>query len=313
MPFPSTGNFNAHRPHRARHASDKTPKNTAMLEQLASIISAESPQLKFTIMEIGALHLGGEPEPFYPLLDLFPGTQIIGFETDRDVCDEMNSKALPGVRYYPNALGEREERRDFYVTNHPMCCSLYEPNEPLIGLYNNFEVAHLKHKTEIDTISMDRFAQVHEVPEVDFIKIDIQGAELDVFRGGTEVLKSVLALVSEVEFIPHYIKQPLFGDVCAFLDEHQLMFHKFIGIAGRALKPIVIDNDPNLPSQHIWSDAMYIRHIQAIQNLSAQRLLKLSVLAAAYGSPDLAYFCLAHYDKKKETTLSLSFLLNAGG
>ena len=91
------------------------------------------------------------------------------------------------------------------------------------------------------------------------------------------------------------------------------MFHKFIGLAGRALKPIVIDNDPNQASQHIWSDAMYIRHVQAIQDLSVQQLLKLSVLAAVYGSPDLSYFCLAHYDKKKGTKLALDFLVNAGG
>jgi FkbM family methyltransferase len=284
-----------------------------MLEQLASIISAESPELKFKIMEIGALQLEGNPEPFYSLLDLFPGSQIIGFEVDEDLCNEMNSKAVPGVRYFPNALGEREECRDFYITNHPMCSSLYEPNEPLISLYNNFEVAYLKRKTKIKTVSMDSFAQVNGISEVDFIKIDIQGAELDVFRGGAQVLKSVLALVCEVEFIPHYVQQPLFGDVCTFLHEQELMFHKFIGIAGRALKPIVIDNNPNLPSQHIWSDAMYIRHVQAIQDLSTQQLLKLSVLAAVYGSPDLSYFCLAHYDMKKETTLALNFLLNVGG
>jgi FkbM family methyltransferase len=284
-----------------------------MLEQLASIINAESPQIKFTIMEVGALQIEGSPEPFYRLLDLFPDSQIIGFEVDEDLCAEMNSKAKAGVRYYPSALGRRNERREFYVTNHPMCSSLYEPNEPLISLYNNFEVAYLNRKTEIDTVSMDSFALLNDISEVDFIKIDIQGAELDVFMGGAQVLKSVLALVCEVEFIPLYIRQPLFGDVCTFLHEHQLMFHKFIGLAGRALKPIVIDSNPNLPSQHIWSDAMYIRHVNAIQYLSIQQLLKLSVLAAVYGSPDLSYFCLAHYDMKKGTSLALDFLVNAGG
>ena len=89
------------------------------------------------------------------------------------------------------------------------------------------------------------------------------------------------------------------------------MFHKFLGLAGRALKPMVINNDPNLPSQHIWSDAVFIRHIQAIQNLGAQQLLKLSVLAAVYGSPDLSYYCLAHHDMKNGTTLAPDFVDNA--
>jgi FkbM family methyltransferase len=286
-------------------------KFKTVLAQLVSIILAESPELKFTIMEIGALQIEGNPEPFYPLLDLFPGSHIIGFEVDEDLCNQMNAKAKAGVRYYPNALGEKNERRDFYITNHPMCCSLYEPNQALISLYNNFEVAYLKRKGVIDTVSMDYFARENGVSEIDFIKIDIQGAELDVFKGGVEALKSVLALVCEVEFISHYVEQPLFGDVCTFLDQHQLMFHKFLGLAGRALKPIVINNDPNLPSQHIWSDAVFVRHIQAIQNLSAQQLLKLSVLAAVYGSPDLSYYCLAHYDMKNGTTLAPDFVENA--
>jgi len=283
-----------------------------MIDKLVSIISAESPQIMFTILEIGALQFEGNPEPFYLLLDLFPGSKIIGFEVDKDLCDEMNSKAVPGVRYYPHALGEKNERREFYVTDHPMCSSLYEPNEPLISLYNNFEFAYLKDKTEIDTVSMDYFAQANYISEVDFIKIDIQGAELDVFKGGTQVLKSVMALVCEVEFIPHYLQQPLFGDVCSFLNEHQLMFHKFLSLAGRSLKPIVIDNNPNQLSQHIWSDAMFIRHVQCFQNLSDQQLLKLSIFAALYGSPDLSYYCLAHYDDKKGTTLAFDFLVNAG-
>jgi FkbM family methyltransferase len=282
-----------------------------MLAHLASIISAESPELKFTLMEIGALQIDENPEPFYSLLDLFPGSQIIGFEVDEDLCDQMNSKAKAGVRYYPNALGEKNERREFYITNHPMCCSLYEPNQALISLYNNFEVAYLKRKDKIDTVSMDYFSLVNGISEIDFIKIDIQGAELDVFKGGVAALKSVLALVCEVEFIPHYVQQPLFGDVCTFLDKHQLMFHKFLGLAGRALKPIVINNDPNLPSQHIWSDAVFIRHIHAVQNLSAKQLLKLSMLAAAYDSPDLSYYCLAHYDMKKGTKLAADFVENA--
>ena len=280
----------------------------SILEKLASLVIPVCPWLKFTIVEIGALQIDGFQEPFYRLLDLFPGSQIIGFEVDEDVCAEMNSRAMEGVRYYPNALGERNECRDFYVTNNPMCSSLYEPNEPLISLYNNFEVAYLKSKTVIETVSIDHFAQVNGVAEVDFIKIDVQGAELDVFRGGLQVLKNVLALVCEVEFVPHYLKQPLFGDVCRFLYQEKLMFHKFLGLGGRALRPIVIDDDPNLPSQHIWSDAMYIRHVQVVQYLSPEQLLKLSVLAAVYESQDLSYYCLANYDIKNGTTLAADFL-----
>ena len=62
---------------------------------------------------------------------------------------------------------------------------------------------------------------------IDFLKVDIQGAELDVFKGSRETLKEILMIVSEVEFIEQYIDQPLFGDVSSFLKDFDFMFHNF--------------------------------------------------------------------------------------
>jgi FkbM family methyltransferase len=283
------------------------------LGHLGELIRRTAPDLKFTILEIGALQIGGNPEPFYQILDLFAGSRIISFEVEESVCDKMNAQAKAGVHYYPVALGERNEKSPFYVTQHPMCSSLYEPNEPLISLYNNLEVSFLRHKTQIDTVSLDHFAQKYDIGAVDFIKIDIQGAELDVFKGGKQTLKDVLAIVCEVEFVPMYNNQPLFGDVCAFLQTQNLMFHKFLGLAGRALKPIVINKNPNSASQHFWSDAVYVRHVQTMQQLSTEQLLKLGVLACVYGSPDLTYYCLAQYDAKQGSTLAGDFMRAAVG
>lgn len=262
--------------------------------------------MKFSIIEVGALSLGS-PEPFYGLLDLFPGSQIYGFEIDEEVCDSMNADARPGIKYFPFALGMREERRDLYVTNHPMCSSLYEPNQKLIGLFNNFEVSFQKFRTSVDTISLDKFVRENLKEPVDFIKMDIQGAELDVLRGGGSTLEDVVALISEVEFVPHYIDQPLFGDVCKFLDERDFMFHKFLGLMGRSLKPIVLNGNVNFATQHIWSDAVFVRHIQKLDMLTLDQLCKLSIISALYGSPDLCYFCFLEHDKRCGSELAKEF------
>ena len=57
-------------------------------------------------------------------------------------------------------------------------------------------------------------------------------------------------IVSEVEFVEHYKNQPLFGDVSDFLNKN-FMFHKFLGLSGRALKPVVLKNDENSLSAHV--------------------------------------------------------------
>lgn len=277
------------------------------IEKICEIIRAAERDLTFTILEIGAIPVDGQTEPFHQLLDHFPGSRIIAFEVDKDICEQLNKKSKSGLTYYPVALGRTEEKRTFYETNNPMCCSLYKPNEQLISMYNNMELAMLKSTSTIDTFSLDYFAAQNNIESVDFIKIDIQGAELDVFEGAVTMLKDVVSIVSEVEFIPHYLDQPLFGDVCAFLAKNRIMFHKFLGMAGRSLKPTLIRNNPNYPVQHIWTDAMFITDVLKIHELPSSKLLKLGLLAFIYGSPDVTFLCFKTYDDKNDTQIHKDF------
>lgn len=275
---------------------------------LCSLVKSLDNSISFTIMEIGALPLNGEGEPFHKLLDLFPDSSVIAFEVDNDLCEKLNKEGKEGLKYYPTALGESEEEKDFYITNHSMCCSLYKPNDKLLSLYNNLEVALLKSKETIKTQSLDYFIKENSINTVDFIKIDIQGAELDVFKGGLKTLENVLGIITEVEFIPLYEDQPLFGDVTKFLSEKDFMFHKFLNLAGRSLKPIVENNNPNIGSQHMWADAIYIQDIFKISSFNPQRLLKLGLFAYLYRSVDLTYFCFSLYDKQFGTDIKKAVL-----
>jgi hypothetical protein len=55
------------------------------------------------------------------------------------------------------------------------------------------------------------------VTDVRFIKIDVQGAELDVLRGCGPVLNGCLGLEVEVQFVPLYRGAPPFADIDAYL------------------------------------------------------------------------------------------------
>jgi hypothetical protein len=49
--------------------------------------------------------------------------------------------------------------------------------------------------------------------EIDILKLDLQGYELEALRGATTLLPRVKTITVEVEFVPLYNGQPLFGDV----------------------------------------------------------------------------------------------------
>jgi FkbM family methyltransferase len=278
--------------------------NTKIYEELARIVREKADSLAFNILEIGALPVSDRPEKFHGLLRLFPGSRINAFEVDPDVCTRLNSNAVNGMTYHPIALGRREEERPFYMTKYPMCASLYRPNERFIARYNNMEFSILKNVGSIKTVSMDYFVAQNNIGPVDFIKIDIQGAELDVFQGGPATLKDVVSIITEVEFVHMYENQPLFGDVNEFLVKSGFTFHKFFSLLGRSLKPTLINSNPNFTTQHMWADAMYVRDLMKLEKLSPNQLLKLAVLASMYGSPDISIHCIQEYDSRLGTDIN---------
>jgi len=275
--------------------------NTHLSSALGRLIEgarAVMPDLRFEMLEIGAVPLGGSPEPFHRLLYDFPGSRIHAFELDPSSCERLRRLALSGVEIHEVAIGRRRERRVVHLTNHPMCSSLYRPNDAWLECFHNLEVSYLRDTTEVETMSIDDFTTEAGIPRVDFVKIDIQGAELDAFQGGAESLEDCLAIVTEVEFLELYENQPLFGDVDRELRSQGFMFHKFLGLAGRAMRPLLIGNDPNAASWHLWSDAMYVRSFEEWSEMDPAALIRLGLLALLYGSPDITCQCLMIADDR---------------
>jgi len=278
------------------------------IKELVEIIKKNKIDYKFTLIDIGARTIEKSKPRFHKILEYFPSSEIIGFEIEKEVCDQMNSEAAKGVKYFPFALGENNEKRKLYITENPMCTSLYKPNEKLLNLYHELQYMNLKKVSEIETITLDFFVDKYSIDTIDFIKIDVQGAELDIFKGSKKLLNNVLKIVCEVEFLPLYHDQPLFGDITKFLNQYNFMFNKFLGLSGRTLKPLIANKDKFFASQHMWTDAVFIQHINKIENLNDERLLKLSVLAAIYNSLDLTFFYLALYDKRNSSTLAKDWM-----
>ena len=115
-------------------------------EKLVEIIKKTKVDCKFTLLDIGALPIGNSKPRFHKILEYFPSSEIIGFEIEKEVCDQMNSKADKGIKYFPFALGENNEKRKLYITENPMCTSLYKPNEKLLNSFGTPLNANLFNK-----------------------------------------------------------------------------------------------------------------------------------------------------------------------
>jgi len=284
------------------------PSHLAQFVRVAFAVQSSFPDLTFEVLEIGAVPVSNRPEPFHPLLDTFPGSRVHAFELDEKSFAVLEAHKRHDVTIHRAAIGARRERRTVHLTNLPVCTSLYHPNESLLRHFNFLDVSYLRSKETVETVALDDLLDEGLFSSIDFVKIDIQGAELDAFVGGRRTLGAALALLTEVEFVPMYEDQPLFGDVDRELRDQGFMFHKFIGMEGRTLRPVVFPGGPGDSSWHLWSDAMFVRDLSRWGDLDARSLAKLALLALVYGSPDVTYRCLKLCDERLGTDLVASLV-----
>jgi FkbM family methyltransferase len=157
----------------------------------------------------------------YPVL-------VLGFEPDAEECDALNARSSDAsdravlARYFPWALAEGRSKRSLYLYKDRRLSSFYLPNEALLSqfpipLLLSEGAFSVDAKVDLDCISLDEFCQQEKVAAVDFIKLDTQGSELEILRGGDKILDRVFGIAVEVEFSPLYAGQPLFGDIDAYL------------------------------------------------------------------------------------------------
>jgi FkbM family methyltransferase len=127
------------------------------------------------------------------------------------------------------ALFSQPGEMTLYHTREPATTSVYPPNRDLIRqLAPDDVMLDVVAKETIEATTLDHALRDIEVGELDFLKLDTQGSELDILRGAENVIRGGLfGIEIEVEFAPIYIGQPLFPDVWSFLDKKGFAFVDF--------------------------------------------------------------------------------------
>jgi FkbM family methyltransferase len=142
--------------------------------------------------------------------------QGVGFDADERECERMNAQG-DGVLYLPYALGSADgATATLRITDSPGSSSLLEPNRAVLDQFIYGSKITVKATVPVTLTTLDTACERHDI-QPDVIKMDIQGAELDVLKGATRAMENALLVESEVEFQPLYIGQPLFRDIDAFM------------------------------------------------------------------------------------------------
>jgi FkbM family methyltransferase len=248
-----------------------------------------------SVLDIGALDHPAYP-PRHAELVAAGRARVIGFEPDADGCAELNRKYGPPHRFLPQFVGTGGPAT-FHRTNWPDTSSLYRPNTPVLEMFTGLaECTTVVQLVPVETVRLD---DIPEAAPIDYIKIDVQGAELDVFGGALLAVGTALVIQTEVAFVELYQGQPLFAEIDAWLRARGFWFHSFVDTVSLSFKPLKVGAVDHGLNQRLSADAVYTRHPLQLGGLPPNDLRKLAVLAHdLYRSYDLAYRCLDVADRR---------------
>ncbi len=258
------------------------------------------------ITDVGAMMIEGR-EPWQGLIDRGFAT-LLGFEPQQDECRRCNAQSGPRRHFLPEAIGDGGIW-PFYSCKYGPTSSIYEPNHEFIRQFNGLEgLMEVVEKSEIQTRRLD---DIEEARQTDFLKLDIQGAELILLQHATETLKNVSIVQTEVNYVPLYKDQPLFAEVDQCLRAQGFMLHTILGFGKRTLQPVIINNDPNASlNQALWSDVLYVKPFWDQQEqVPPSTLLKRAIMFHVfYKSYDFAARALMEHDAIAGTDLTRAYL-----
>jgi len=142
------------------------------------------------------------------VLEIFPEAQFLMVDPLKE--NESALKALagghPNVRYWSGALGSHAGELDLHVHGNQSSMFTSEWGQ-------GAEVRRVPLRT------LDALAQELGFGEIDGLKLDVQGAELEVLAGATETLRRCKVVQVEVMFRQVYERAPLAHDIVRFFAE----------------------------------------------------------------------------------------------
>jgi FkbM family methyltransferase len=219
-----------------------------------------------------------------------PVLEVTAFEPDPAECQRLSRRAdaLPyAARFLPYALWrESGVEVNFHVCNWPVASSIYPPNRRFLRAFP--QAQELLEVREIRSITTARLDDMRgqEGLNADCLKIDVEGAELDVLVGGESTLRETLVLEVEVELNPVFADQPLFADVDRHLRERGwelLGLRRNSWRRSNELDPAATGNG----GQIVSADALYWNGEAVSNELGPHMELKLLIILAAYLQADL--------------------------
>lgn len=159
---------------------------------------------------------------------LFPGVGVHSFEPVPECAGALrkNVSGLANVNVYPLALGDGEGDLRFYVNSHSHASSALRLADAHRAA---FPEAREERAIEVKVSTLDRVFENVDLERPLLLKLDVQGYEARVLRGGEETLKRADYVVLETSFKLMYEGELPFMSMVRMMEGYGFRFERPVG------------------------------------------------------------------------------------
>ena len=250
------------------------------------------------VMDIGASAIA--EVPIYNVLLEKRIARLTAFDGDaRQVSSIENAYGEDIVTVLNYFLFDGEKHDVYLCSPSSGMSSLFKPKTEALNFFNGF--SSFGEVQSIEKVQTTRLDDIENVKPPDFLKMDVQGAELEIIKNGTNKLEDCLALQLEVSYFNLYEKQPSFGEVDVYLRELGFIPHMFLDVKLWPIAPTVFNGNFRVPcNQLLESDVVYVRNPLSLAELTIIQLKKLATLAHySFKSFDLCVRLLIEMERRQ--------------
>ena len=249
------------------------------------------------LMDIGAAAIA--ETPIYKILIDKNLAHLTAFDGDERQIEKLKSAyGENNVTVINKFLFDGEIHNIYLCAPESGMTSLFKPDEKALCFFNGF--SNFGKVTSIADIQTTKLDDINDIQSPDFLKMDVQGAELGVMQNGSSVLQDCLAMQLEVSYFPLYEGQPSFGEIDIHMRENGYLPQRFIDVKRWSISPTIFNNDFRMPgNQLLESDIIYIKSPLKFNELSEIQLHKLLILSHySFNSFDLCAYIIIELEKR---------------
>ena len=191
------------------------------------------------IIDVGAYN----GKPFLQSAQKDKSITVYAFEPNPNMVAQINSVKPDNYHIFQMVVSEVDGTVEFCNNQSPQTNSILSFDNSKIPLWQRGNQLKTVSKTQVKSIRLDTFMKEHDIEIVDYLKIDAQGADLQVVRSCGKELSRIKKLQLEVCDVKIYENGNGYDETVCYLDE--LGFFPIKTVQHQQYKDIVFENEKN--------------------------------------------------------------------